>query len=132
MGKTKVLIVDASPAVIDGLRSILNSHPDMKVVGEARDMAEAISKTDELRPDVILVDAQLPGQGSRSATHGLREQLPDGKILVMAVHSAHINEAMAAGADDYVMKDSGRQKLLQTIRQLGRQDQGGRSGQNPS
>ena len=118
--KITVLIVDDSPTVTDGLRSILRAYPDIEVIGEATGGLEAIAKAEELRPNVILMDAQMPEVDGVEATRFIKERLPDTKILFMAVHATHIDRALDAGADAFLMKDSGRQELLREIRKLGR------------
>ena len=119
--KIKVLIVDDSSAVRNGLQSILRANPDIHVVEEASDGLEAIGKAEQLEPGVILMDAQMPELDGIEATRRIKERFPHIKVLVLTVHDAYIDMALAAGADSYLLKDSGRQKLLQAIRELGSQ-----------
>jgi len=114
----KVLIVDDSAVVRDALRSILTPHADFKIVGEAIDGLDAIEKASDLKPDVILIDTQMPGMDGFVATRCIKERFPEIKILLLAVHASEIREAIAAGVDGYLMKDIGRKKLLKTIRDL--------------
>jgi DNA-binding NarL/FixJ family response regulator len=114
----KVLIVDDSPAARDGLQSILRAPSDIDVVGEAADGLEAAVKAEQLRPTIILMDAQMPGMDGVEATRQIKEQLPGVKILFLAVHTPYVEGALAAGADACLMKDCGRQELLQAIRRL--------------
>ena len=118
--KIRVLIVDDSPTVRDDLASILRANYDMEVVGEAGDGVEAVVRAEQLEPDVILMDAQMPGMDGIEATRRVKERLPHIKILVLTVHAGYADGALAAGADGYLLKDSARQELLQAIRQLGR------------
>ena len=111
----RVLIVDDSPAATDGLRTILQAHPDIEVVGEAVNGPEGIAKAEEIRPGVILMDAQMPGMDGAEATRLIKERRPDVKILFLAVHATHVDAAVEAGADGYLMKDSGRRELVQAI-----------------
>ncbi len=122
--KIRVLIVDDSPAVRDGLASILWANYDMEVVGEAENGVEAVVRAEQLEPDVILMDAQMPEMDGIEATRQIKERFPDIKVLVLTVHAGYADEALAAGADGYLLKDSARQELLQAIRQLGRLGQG--------
>jgi len=119
--RIKVLIVDDSSAVRDGLQSILRAHPDIEVVGEAANGSEAIIKAEQLHPDVILMDAQMPEMDGVEATRRIKERLHELKILFLTVHTTHIEAGLAAGADGYLMKDCGREELLQTIRRVGLQ-----------
>ena len=118
--KITVLIVDDTAVVRDGLRSILRAYPDIDVVGEATNGEEAIAQAEKLRPAVILMDAQMPGTDGIAATRHIKQQSPNIRVLLLMVHTGYIEEALAAGADAYLMKDSGRQELVQAIRELSR------------
>jgi DNA-binding NarL/FixJ family response regulator len=118
--KTKVVIADDSSAVRNGLQSILRAYPDIDVVGEATDGLDALAKAKELRPDVILIDAQLPGLSGADATRRIKERWPEVKVLFLTVHTSYIEAATAAGADGYLRKDSGRRELVEAIRRLRR------------
>jgi two-component system response regulator NreC len=121
METIRVLIVDDSPVVRNGLQGILRAHPDIEVVGQATDGREAIAQAEQLQPGVILIDAQMPEMDGTEATRRIKERWPNIKVLFLTVHMGYIEAALAAGADGYLMKDSGRQELLQAIRELGRQ-----------
>ncbi len=102
------------------VRSILTHHADFKIVGEAADGLDAIEKTGNLKPDIILIDTQMPGIDGVETTRRMKNRFPEIKILLLAVHASHIREAIAAGADGYLMKDVERKKMLKTIRDLAR------------
>ena len=119
MENVTVLIVDKSAAVRDGLRSILSAFPDIELVGEAVDGADAIDKAEILSPSVVLVDAQLPEMDGLEATRRLKARFPEIAVLFLTVHADYLDQALAAGADDYLPKDSGRQLLVEKIRELG-------------
>jgi DNA-binding NarL/FixJ family response regulator len=120
--KLRLLIVDDSPAIRDGLQSILRAYPDVEVVGEAADGLEAMAKAERLQPNVILMDIQMPQMDGLEATRRIKELLPNTSILLLTVHPSYIESALEAGADGYLMKDCGRQELLDEIRKLGRQE----------
>lgn len=121
MRKIRVLIVDDSAAARDGLSSILEAHTDIEVGGKAVDGLDAVAKAEKLHPDVILMNAQMPGMDGVEATRLIKERFPKIKVLFLTVHTSYIEEALAAGASRYLMKDCGRRELLNTIRELGRQ-----------
>ena len=118
MRKIRVLIVDDSTAVRDGLCSILGAGTRFRPVGLAVDGLDAMAKANDLHPDVILMDAQMPEIDGVEATRRIKERFPEIKILFLTVHSSYIDEALAAGADGYLMKDCGREELLGAIREL--------------
>lgn len=113
-----VLIVDDSPVVRDALESLLQANEDITVVGEAKNGVEAVTKAEMLQPKLILMDAQMPEMSGVEATRLLKQQMPDIKILFLAVHNGFIKEAMSAGADATLMKDTDRESLISTIREL--------------
>ena len=115
-----VLIVDDSLAISDSLRSILSSHADIEVIGVASNGKEAVASVEEHRPDVVLMDAQMPGMDGVEATRIVKQRVPETKVLFMAVHASHIDDALEAGADGFMMKDATRQELLLNIRRLAR------------
>ncbi|MCH8062348.1 MAG: response regulator transcription factor [Chloroflexi bacterium] len=117
-GIVTVLIVDDSLAISHSLRSILGSHGDIEVIGVASDGEEAVARAVEHRPDVVLMDAQMPGMNGVEATRIVKRRVPETKVLFMAVHASHIDDALEAGADGFMMKDATRQELLLNIRKL--------------
>lgn len=114
----KILIVDDSDAVRDGLRSILSAHTNIEIVGEAVNGPDAIARTSDLHPDIILMDDQMPGMDGVEAALHIKERFPGIKVLLLAVHKNCIEEALAAGVDGYLMKDCQREELLQMVRAL--------------
>jgi len=118
MKKTKVLIVDDSAAARDGLNSILSPHTDIEIIGKAVDGLDAITKVNDLHPDIVLMDTRMPVMGGVEATRRIKERFPEIKILLLTVHTSYIEEAIAAGADGYLKKDCPRDELLQTMRAL--------------
>ncbi|MFC1978335.1 response regulator transcription factor [Chloroflexota bacterium] len=113
--KIRLLIVDDSAVVRDGLCSILGSHTDFKIVGEAIDGLDAMAKAGSLHPDVILMDIQMPGKDGIEATRYIKEHFPKIKVLLLTVHTSYIEEALVAGADGCLLKDCGREELFRAI-----------------
>lgn len=118
MEKIKVLLVDDNEVVREGLKSILEPQPDIEVVGEATDGLDAVAKAEVLRPDVILMDAQMPVMDGTEATRRIKQSLPDIKVLFLTVYGDYVGDALAAGASWYLTKDCRRQDLLEGIRVL--------------
>ena len=118
MKKIKVLIVDDDLQVRDALKSILNREKTIEVVGEASDAKAAVGRSKELQPDVVLVDSQMPEVDGIEITRRIKQATPNVKVLFLTVHAEHIEPAVAAGADAYLFKDSGRKEILEAIKSL--------------
>ena len=118
MEKIRVLLVDDNEVVREGLVSLLAPHSDIEVVGKAVDGLDAVVKAEELEPDVILMDAQMPRADGAEATRRIKKSLPDVKVLFLTVYGDYVGDALAAGASWYLTKDCRRQDLLEAIRAL--------------
>ena len=118
MEKIKVLIVDDNEVVREGLKSIFEPQADIEVVGQAVDGLDAVAKAEKLYPEVILMDAQMPGIDGTEATRRIKQSLPDVKVLFLTVYGEYVGPALAAGASWYLTKDCRRQDLLEAIRVL--------------
>ena len=118
MSRIRLLIVDDHPVVRDGLRGMLAGTPDLDVVGEASDGAEALAVVDDLRPDVILMDLRMPGLGGAPAIRELAERGSSAKVLVLTTYDsdADVVPALEAGATGYLLKDTPRDELVRAIR----------------
>ncbi|WP_425043857.1 response regulator transcription factor [Primorskyibacter sp. S87] len=103
----RVLIVDDHPMVAEGIQSILESYDDVEVVGTLGNGQDAVDRAGELKPDVILMDLNMPGLGGLSATEILLERAPDTRILILSMHDSpeYISTALGHGAMGYVLKD---------------------------
>jgi DNA-binding NarL/FixJ family response regulator len=114
----RVLTVDDHPMLRDGVVARIASQPDMVVVGEAGDGREAVEKFRALRPDVTLMDLQMPGEGGLSAIRTIREEFPKARIIVLTTYEgdAHALSALKAGAVGYLLKSALRKDLLDAIR----------------
>jgi DNA-binding NarL/FixJ family response regulator len=120
----RVLVVDDEAIVRDGLRTIIDLEDDMLVVGEAGDGLEAIATAREQRPDVALVDVQMPGLDGIELTRRLLA-LPDApRVVVLTTfdRNEYVYEAMRAGASGFLLKDVRRGQLTDAIRTVMRDD----------
>ena len=116
--KIRLLVADDHGVLRAGLRSLLNAEPDMEVVGEAADGAEAVRRVQESRPDVVLMDIGMPGTSGLEATRQIRELNLPCKVLILTVHpeEEYLVRVLRAGALGYVRKESADTDLLEAIR----------------
>ncbi|MGN6121990.1 MAG: response regulator [Sphingomonas oligoaromativorans] len=113
----RILLVDDHPVLREGVASILEDRTDMVVVGEASDGAEGIALFRELRPDVTLMDLQMPGMNGLEAIVAIRADFPDARILVLTTYAGDVQavRALKAGATGYLLKSSLRTEMLDAI-----------------
>lgn len=122
MKKIKVLVVDDQSVVREGIVAILSLQDDIEVVGEAADGLLAVDVARRTKPDVILLDMVMPRQDGLTTIPILRDYVPNAKILVLTsfAESNRVFQAVKAGALGYMLKDTTRAQLLQSIRDVGK------------
>ena len=122
MTSIRVLIADDHPVVRDGLRGMLASEDDFEVVGEAASGVEAVRLTERERPDVVLMDLQMPEMDGATATAEITARFPATRVLVLTTYDtdADILRAVEAGATGYLLKDTPRERLFPAIRSAAR------------
>jgi DNA-binding NarL/FixJ family response regulator len=113
----RVLVAEDHPVYRDGLRAILAASPDVELVGEAHDGDDAVRLAGELRPDVVLMDIQLPGRNGVEATRAICGTTPGTAVMVLTMFDddESVFGAMQAGARGYLLKDAESADLLQAI-----------------
>lgn len=113
----RVLIADDHPIIRDSLRTLIATEPDLELIGEAVNGDEAVKKTDELRPNVILMDLVMPVKDGLQAISEIKNIHPEISILVLTSFSDEdkVFPAIRAGALGYLLKDSSPQQLLKAI-----------------
>lgn len=118
--RKRILVVDDHELMRRGIRALLDGQPDLEICGEAKNGLEALEKTGELNPDVIIMDLSMPGAGGLSATNKIRHSGASAKILVFTNQSAPGIERMvqAAGCQGLVLKTFAGRDLLKGIRTL--------------
>jgi NarL family two-component system response regulator LiaR len=120
--KIRILIADDHAIVRKGIRALLSTEPDIEVIGEAGNGAEAVALAQKTSPDVILMDLVMPKVDGIEATRQISEQQPGARILVLTSFAADdkVFPAIKAGALGYLLKDSGPDALVQAIHQVHR------------
>ena len=120
--RIKVMIVDDHPVFRQGLRNVLTAHEDLCIVGEATDGPEAIERTQELLPDVVLMDINLPTLNGLQATRRLKALCPEVNVIMLTAYDdeEQVYHAIRAGASAYYAKDVSPERLVDVIRHVSR------------
>jgi len=115
--RINVLIAHDHAIVRRGLRTLIAGEPDMGVAGAATNGFEAVDRTRDLKPDVILMDLVMPGQGGLEALTQIKSENPDARVLVLTSFgdNERVFSAIRAGAAGYLLKDASPEQLLQAI-----------------
>src|SRR4030095_3873650 len=125
----RILAVDDHPLVREGIAGFVSVQPDMTLVAEAASGRDAIQQFRTHRPDVTLMDLQMPDMNGMDALIAIRAEFPDAKVIMLTTYEgdAHILRALKAGAQGYLLKNTLHSDLLQTIRAV----HAGRRGLSP-
>ena len=113
-----VLLVDDHPIVRQGLRNLLDSMPDFKVVGEAGDGLQALEMVEKVQPQVLVIDVVMPGLTGLEVTQRVKRQWPAVKVIILSMQNneAYVVSALKNGASGYILKDTGPEELVDAIR----------------
>ncbi len=114
----RVLIADDSAAIRGSLTSLLNPQDGFQVVGHARDRMEAVEQAQELLPDVVIMDAQMPNMDGVEAIRRIKQTTLGVGILLFSVFADYTEEGIAAGADGYLMKDCELGELFAELKRI--------------
>jgi DNA-binding NarL/FixJ family response regulator len=119
-----LVIVDDHKILRDGLRALFNTEPDLRVVGEAEDGRDALKCLAETKPDAVIMDLSMPQMNGPEAIGEIKQRMPHTKIIVLTFHKTEdfVRAALTAGADGYVLKQDGHEKLLDAIRTVVKND----------
>jgi two-component system response regulator NreC len=118
--KLKILIAEDHQTVREGIKLLVNSQPDMEIIGEAGDGEDAIGKAVDAVPDLLLMDISMPNLNGLKATKKLRSVIPNLKILILTRHTddGYLQQLLGAGANGYVLKQSAPTELITAIRAI--------------
>jgi DNA-binding NarL/FixJ family response regulator len=117
MTPIRLVVVDDHMVFREGLRALLGRVDDIEIVGEAANTQDAVEVTEAVRPDVVLMDLNLPGGGGEVATTTILAAHPEVAVLVLTMHSddAHLRRALNAGARGYLLKDAEPDAIIRAI-----------------
>ncbi len=118
----RILLVDDHEVVRLGVRALIDRQPGMEVVGEAGTVREAVTQTRHLQPDVVVLDIRLPGGSGLDACRQIKDYRPETRIIILTSFPDDevIFEAIACGADGYVLKEIGSDELIRALERIGR------------
>lgn len=113
----RVLLADDHTLLREGLRALLAAHPGIAVVAEVGDGREALRRTEELKPDVLVMDVSMPGLNGIEAAELVHARCPHTRIVMLSMHSSieHVFRALRAGALGYVLKDSAATEVISAV-----------------
>ncbi len=114
----RILIADDHYVVRMGLAALVETEPDLQVVGEAADGAQVVELYKKLQPDLVLMDLRMPRTDGVAAARQIREQFPEARILMLTTYDGDddIHKALSAGASGYLLKNSTRESLIPALR----------------
>lgn len=120
--KIRVLLADDHKILRKGIRMLIDSQPDMEVVGEAKTGREAIEEARQLKPDIVVMDVSMPELNGIEATRQICEETKHTRVVALSMHkdSVYVREILRAGACGYLLKDSEDDDLVKAIRSVHR------------
>ena len=118
MKRIRILLADDHAVVRQGFKMILGAQPDMEIVGEAGNGREAVELTEQLKPDIVVMDVAMPELNGIEATRRVAASVPHARVIALSMHkdSVYVREVLRAGARGYLLKDSGSADLVAAVR----------------
>jgi two-component system response regulator NreC len=122
--KIRILVADDHTVIRRGIVGLLNTQPDMEVIGEAGTGREAVAKAEAVPPDVVLLDVAMPELNGLGATRMIKARSPGVQVLILTMHDRedYLFQALRAGASGYVLKGADTEDLLTAVRSVARGD----------
>jgi two-component system response regulator NreC len=122
MAKIRILLTDDHTLFRQGIRTLLSAEPDMEVIAEAGNAADAVSQARQNRPDVILMDIGMTGMSSFEATRQIRKERPETRVVFLSMYDDedYLAECVDMGANGYILKECPADQLLTAIREVHR------------
>ena len=120
--KSRLLIVDDSASFRKGMRALLDIQPDMQVVGEAPNGGKALESVETTSPNLVLLDAQMPGMTGVEVTRQIKSRWPQVKVILMTMYPDYRSKSIEAGADAFMTKGIPPEQLLAIIRGISHDD----------
>jgi DNA-binding NarL/FixJ family response regulator len=117
--KIRVLIVDDSASFRMGMRALLEIQPDMEVAGESTSGNKALKSLEEQQPDIVLLDAKMPGLSGVEVTRQIKDRWPQVKVILMTMFADYCSKSINAGADAFLTKGIPPEDVLSVIRGVG-------------
>lgn len=117
----KILLADDRCLMLEGIKAILKHEPEIEIIGTAKDGQSAISQVQKLRPDLVLMDIEMPKMNGIVATKYICDRMPGTKVIILTSHKeqSYVTQALQAGASGYLLKETLVQDLKQAIHSLG-------------
>ena len=116
----RIVLADDHVLIRQGLRMMLDRHPDMEIVGEAENGLEALELCRSSRPDLVLMDVRMPKMNGLQATEAIKQEFPQTSVLIVTSHEDpdYLFEAIKAGCAGYVLKEAGQEELTTAIQKV--------------
>ena len=118
MEKLRIMLAEDHLTVREGIKLLINSQPDMQVIGEVGDGSEAVKEAQKLLPDIVVMDVSMPKLNGLKATMRLKTASPDIKILTLTRHTndAYLQQLIESGESGYILKQSAPTELIRAVR----------------
>lgn len=118
-----LVVADDHPLILAGIAALIEGEPELELLGQAVDTGQAVAQYENLRPDVLLLDLNMPGGGGLEATARIRVRHPQARIVILTTYEGDedVHRALEAGASAYLLKHSGFEEIVHCVRQVVRQ-----------